>query len=57
MPSRKISKKSTKRGGYKKPSKKRSIKRRSSYGGSQLKRYLRSLEKLLGCYSTSGGKA
>ena len=58
MPSRKISKKSSrKKGGYKKPSRKRSIKRRSSYGGSQLKRDLRSLEKLLGGYSSSGGKA
>jgi hypothetical protein len=53
MPSRKVSKKSSRKGG----SKKRSIKRRSSYGGSQLKRDLRSLEKLLGGYSSSGGKA
>lgn len=53
MPSRKVSKKSSRKGG----SKKQSIKRRSSYGGSQLKRDLRSLEKLLGGYSSNGGKA
>ena len=36
---------------------KRQQQRRQSYGGSQLKRDLRSLERLLGGYSSTGGKA
>lgn len=48
MPGRtKTKRKTSKKGG----------KRRKSYGGSQLKKDLRSLEQLLGGYSSSGGKA
>jgi len=66
----KKSHKSSKKGSgmHKKSSKKGSMKasllsksskhsKKSSYGGSQLKRDLRSLERLLGGYSSTGGKA